>query len=102
MLLMAGVSRGRRRNREGYTLTMTVREEGPVPTVQRPFLDLFLQTVHAFHKTESLKAAIQLDVFTAIGEGADTEEISRRCKASARGIRILCDFLVMIGFLEKE
>ncbi len=63
---------------------------------------MFLQTVHAFHRTESLKAAIELDLFTAIGEGARTEEIARRCKASARGIRILCDFLVMIGFLEKE
>lgn len=81
---------------------MTVREEGTAPTVQRPFLELFLQTVHAFHKTESLKAAIQLDMFTAIGEGADTEEIARRCKASARGIRMLCDFLVVMGFLEKE
>ena len=83
-------------------MSMTVGEEGPTPTVQRPFLDLFLQTVHAFHRTESLKAAIQLDLFTAVGEGADTEEIARRCKASSRGIRILCDFLVVMGFLEKE
>src|SRR5712691_3151696 len=80
---------------------MTVKEEGPEPGVQRPFLELFLQTIHAFHRTESLKAAIQLDVFTAIGEGADTEEIARRCRASTRGIRMLCDFLVTMGFLEK-
>jgi ubiquinone/menaquinone biosynthesis C-methylase UbiE len=83
-------------------LTITVGENAPTPTVQRPFTDLFLQTIHAFHRTEALKAAIELDVFTAIGEGAETEEIARRCKASTRGIRILCDFLVMMGFLEKE
>jgi len=70
---------------------------------QQPSLDLFFETVHSFYRTESLKAAIQLGVFTAIGEGVDTTEaIAQRCQASERGTRILCNFLVLIGFLKKE
>jgi hypothetical protein len=69
----------------------------------KPSLDLFFETVHAFYKTESLKAAIQLGVFTAISDGASTTEaIAKRCNSSERGIRILCDFLALIGFLTKE
>jgi SAM-dependent methyltransferase len=57
----------------------------------------------AYQRTEALKAAIELDVFTAIGEGNQTvAAIAQRCKASERGARILCDYLVTIGFLLKE
>ena len=68
-----------------------------------PSPQLFFETVTAFHKTEALKAAIQLDVFTAIGEGKHTADaIAERCQAAERGIRILCDALVMMGFLNKQ
>ena len=51
----------------------------------------------------ALKAAIELDLFTAVGEGAQTaSELAERCKASERGTRILCDYLVVIGFLTKD
>jgi predicted nicotinamide N-methyase len=65
--------------------------------------DLFLQTVTAYQRTEALKAAIQLDLFTAIGVGAHTADVlARKCETSERGMRILCDYLVVIGFLTKE
>jgi ubiquinone/menaquinone biosynthesis C-methylase UbiE len=49
-----------------------------------------------------LKAAIELEIFTAIGEGnATAAEIAKRCAASERGTRILCDFLCIMGFLTK-
>jgi ubiquinone/menaquinone biosynthesis C-methylase UbiE len=68
-----------------------------------PSPQLFFETVTAFHKTEALKAAIQLEVFTAIGEGNQTAEtIAKRCQASDRGIRILCDALVIMDFLKKN
>lgn len=68
-----------------------------------PSPQLFFETVNAFHQTEALKAAIQLEVFTAIGEGNHTAQtIARRCQASERGIRILCDALVIMGFLKKD
>jgi hypothetical protein len=41
-----------------------------------------------------MKGAIELEVFTDIADGAITSaEIARRCNASARGMRILCDCL---------
>ncbi len=65
-------------------------------------LDTFFETAHAFHRTAALKAAVELDVFTAIGEGADTADaLAQRCNASERGTRILCDYLTVIGFLTK-
>jgi len=68
-----------------------------------PSPTLFFETVNAYQRTEALKAAIQLDVFTAIGAGATTAgELARQCDASQRGVRTLCDYLVVIGFLTKE
>jgi ubiquinone/menaquinone biosynthesis C-methylase UbiE len=68
-----------------------------------PSPQLFFETITAYQSTEALKAAIQLEVFTAIGEANHTaESIGRRCQASERGIRILCDTLVVIGFLTKD
>jgi len=64
---------------------------------------LFFDTITAYQRTEALKAAIELDVFTAIGEGNQTTAaLAQRCNASERGMRILCDYLVTIGFLLKE
>ena len=68
-----------------------------------PSPQLFFETVTAFHKTEALKAAIQLEIFTAIGEGNQTAAaVARRCQAAERGIRILCDALVIMSFLKKD
>lgn len=60
-----------------------------------------------YQRTAALKAAIELDVFTAIAKGnKNPEEIAKAVGAStsnkARGVRILCDFLTMMGFLSKE
>lgn len=65
-------------------------------------LESFFETAHAFHRTAALKTAIELDVFTAISGGTDAPQtLARRCKASERGMRILCDYLTVIGFLTK-
>lgn len=72
-------------------------------TPQQPSPQLFFQTVNSYQRTESLKAAIELEVFTAIGEGHETAaSIAERCQTSERGMRILCDFLCIIGFLTKD
>jgi ubiquinone/menaquinone biosynthesis C-methylase UbiE len=73
------------------------------PAAQQPSPQLFFQTINAYQRTEALKAAIELEVFTAIGEGnATAPEIAKRCETSERGMRILCDFLCIMGFLNKE
>lgn len=73
------------------------------PAMQQPTPQLIFQTINAYQRTEGLKAAIELEVFTAIGEGKTTvPEIAQRCDASERGIRILCDFLCIMNFLTKD
>ena len=70
---------------------------------QQPSPQLFFQTINAHQRTEALKAAIELDVFTAIGEGNTTAaQIAKRCETSERGMRILCDFLTIHGMLTKQ
>jgi len=64
---------------------------------------LFMETASGYQRTAAMKAAVDLDVFTAIGEGAsDVPALAKRCAASERGLRILCDYLTVIGFLTKE
>ena len=59
--------------------------------------------VQSHQRTAALNAAIQLDVFRAVGQGpGDAASIARHCSASERGIRILCDFLVINGVLAKD
>ena len=73
------------------------------PQMQQPSPQLFFSTLTSYQRTEGLRAAVDLEVFTAIGEGASTTtEIAKRCDASERGIRILCDFLCIMGFLNKS
>jgi 2-polyprenyl-3-methyl-5-hydroxy-6-metoxy-1,4-benzoquinol methylase len=65
--------------------------------------ELVFQTLSAYQRTAALRAAIEIDLFRAIGEGpGDVASLARRCAASERGIRILCDFLTVIGLLSKE
>src|SRR5581483_2520371 len=56
----------------------------------------------AYQRTAALKAAIELDLFSAIGaRGATAAEAAERTSASQRGVRILCDRLAVDGFLTK-
>jgi 2-polyprenyl-3-methyl-5-hydroxy-6-metoxy-1,4-benzoquinol methylase len=62
-----------------------------------------LDALCAFQLTEALKGAIELDVFTHIAAGAVTAAaIAERVTGSERGIRILCDYLTIRGFLSKD
>lgn len=73
------------------------------PAAQQPSPQLFFQTINAYQRTEALKAAIDLEVFTAISEANNTSsEIAKRCETSERGMRILCDYLTIMGMLSKE
>src|SRR2546423_586128 len=51
----------------------------------QPSPELFFQTINAYQRTATLKAAIELNLFTVISEGAQTaQEIAARCGASER------------------
>ena len=68
-----------------------------------PSPNLFFEAINAYQRTAAITAAIELDVFTAIGEGGATAaEVAQRNGASPRGTRILCDYLTLLGFLTKN
>jgi hypothetical protein len=63
----------------------------------------FFNAINAHELTEAMKAAVELEIFTAIAEGNTTSAtIAKRCNAAERGVRILCDFLTIHAFLTKE
>jgi 2-polyprenyl-3-methyl-5-hydroxy-6-metoxy-1,4-benzoquinol methylase len=69
----------------------------------KPSPESIFQAINSYQRTAALKGAIELDVFTAIGEGfATAKELAARCEASERGMRILCDYLAVIGLLSKN
>lgn len=77
---------------------MSSPSTGPAITPERIF-----STILAFQQPAALNAALDLGVFTRIGEGASTaQEIAERTGSSERGIRILCDYLAVLGFLTKQ
>jgi SAM-dependent methyltransferase len=72
-------------------------------TAAPPNPGLVFDMAQAYQKTAALKAAIELDIFGAIGKGHnDVASIAQYATASERGIRILCDFLCICGALSKE
>jgi SAM-dependent methyltransferase len=72
-------------------------------TTNRPTPERIFTLMNAFQQTAVLKSGIELDVFTAIGEGANTPALlASKANASERGVRILCDYLTIMGLLAKE
>ena len=68
---------------------------GPTP-------EHFFRSINAYQLTRALKGALDLDVFTAIAEGNTTAKaLAESRQASERGMRILCDYLAVMGFLTK-
>jgi hypothetical protein len=61
-----------------------------------------MDSVMGHLRTSAIKAAIELDVFSAIAEGAaDAAAIGKRTGAAERGIQALADYLTVMGFLDK-
>jgi ubiquinone/menaquinone biosynthesis C-methylase UbiE len=57
----------------------------------------------AYQQTAAMRTAVELDLFTAIAQGATTPaDLAKACNASERGIRMLCDRLVVDHLLTKD
>jgi ubiquinone/menaquinone biosynthesis C-methylase UbiE len=66
-------------------------------------LALLFDAIAGYQRTGALRAAVDLDLFTAIAEGTDAVPgLAVRCHAAERGIRVLCDTLAAHGYLRKE
>jgi ubiquinone/menaquinone biosynthesis C-methylase UbiE len=69
----------------------------------KPSPERIFSTLIAFQQSEALKAAINLDIFTKIAEGAtEAAPLAKAVGASERGTRILADYMTIQGFLAKE
>jgi SAM-dependent methyltransferase len=67
-----------------------------------PSPEVVFDTLFAYQRSAALKAALDLDLFSLIDDGANTAAaLAGRCAASERGVRILCDYLTTIDLLEK-
>ncbi|HXT25160.1 MAG TPA: class I SAM-dependent methyltransferase [Candidatus Eisenbacteria bacterium] len=69
----------------------------------KPSPELIFGSLISYQHAFALKAAIELDLFTAIAEGAtDAPSIAKRVNGAERGVRILADGMTVQGFLRKE
>jgi 2-polyprenyl-3-methyl-5-hydroxy-6-metoxy-1,4-benzoquinol methylase len=76
---------------------MSATPQSAPPNPERIF-----SAINAFQLTDAMKAALELGIFTSIAEGAtDAASIAKNVNASERGVRILCDYLTVKGFLTK-
>jgi SAM-dependent methyltransferase len=74
-----------------------------MPTDPMPSAEIVFDTLFAYQKSAALKTAIDLELFTAIDEGARTAAgIAARTNVSERGARILCDYLTVNKLLAKS
>ena len=75
----------------------------PTTSSRAPSPSLILETLHAYQRSRALHAAIEMDLFTIIAEGSATSKtIATRIQASEKGTRVLCDYLTVSGFLNKQ
>src|SRR5258708_1231836 len=76
--------------------------QNPVAAGHQPSSAIFFETAQGFQRSFALKAAVDVDLFTAIAKGNPTvPAIAASCQSSERGVRILCDCLTVLGFITK-
>lgn len=63
----------------------------------------FFETIHAYQRTAALWASIDLDLFShlALRGPLPAAELGQATGAHPKGIRVLCDYLVLCGLLTK-
>ncbi|MEK7407724.1 MAG: methyltransferase [Acidobacteriota bacterium] len=61
-----------------------------------------LEIIYAFRESRVLLTAIEMDVFTAVGEGATAAEAAGRLDADPRAAEMLLHALVALGVLTKH
>jgi (2Fe-2S) ferredoxin/predicted O-methyltransferase YrrM len=81
---------------EKFRAVMAAREKaGMLP-------DRLNEMIRAFMPSRCLLTALELDIFTAVGDGANAEQIGTRIHANDRGTGILLNALAALGLLSKS
>jgi (2Fe-2S) ferredoxin/predicted O-methyltransferase YrrM len=80
---------------ENFRHAMTAREKaGVLP-------DRLNEMIRGYMPSRCILTALELDIFTAVGDGANAEQIGTRIHANARAAGILLNALVALGLLSK-
>ncbi len=81
---------------EKFRAAMAAREKaGTLP-------DRLDQMIRGYMPSRCILTALELDIFTAIGEGANPEQIGTRIHANARTAEMLLNALVALGMVTKS
>ena len=81
---------------EKFRAAMAAREKaGTLP-------DRLDQMIRGYMPSRCLLTALELDIFTAVGDGANAEQIGTRIKVNARAAGMLLNALVALGLLSKS
>jgi len=69
-------------------------------TAAHPTPERIFNTLNAYQQAAALKTAIEVDVFTAIGAGANTAATTavKKTRRRGKGVRVLCDYMTIQGF----
>jgi (2Fe-2S) ferredoxin/predicted O-methyltransferase YrrM len=83
-------------HREKFRAAMAAREKaGMLP-------DRLDQMIRDFMPSRCVLTALELDIFTAVGDGANAEQIGTKINANARAVGMLLNALVALGLLSKS
>jgi len=83
-------------HREKFRQAMAAREKaGVLP-------DRLDQMIRGYMPSRCILTALELDIFTAVGDGANAEQIGTKIHANARAAGMLLNALVALGLLSKS
>src|SRR5208282_4789671 len=81
---------------EKFREAMAAREKaGMLP-------DRLDQMIRGYMPSRCLLTALELDIFTAVGDGGNAEQIGTKIRANARAAGMLLNALVALGLLSKS
>jgi (2Fe-2S) ferredoxin/predicted O-methyltransferase YrrM len=81
---------------EKFRAAMAAREKaGVLP-------DRLDQMIRVYMPSRCLLTALELDIFTAVGDGGNAEQIGTKVRANARAAGMLLNALVALGLLSKS
>lgn len=71
--------------------------------MSEPNPQLVWDAILGHQQTQALKAGVELGLFNSLGDGPQTAaQLAARAGVAERGMRILCDYLVVHGLIAKD
>jgi (2Fe-2S) ferredoxin/ubiquinone/menaquinone biosynthesis C-methylase UbiE len=83
-------------NRDKMLAAMRAKEESGIPP------DDIMQRMRAYQESRVILTGVELDIFTAVGKGARSNEVAKKIGTDPRATEMLMNALVAAGMLTKE